>query len=435
MTSLKAVNEATRIVTDIAWRNIWRNPIRSCLTVFSLAIGITLIVFYAALLKGMIGQMEGFVTDIALGDFQIHRQTYIDDNDPYAAIPARILDTLETHYPQLNFAPRLYAAALASSQEQSVGVLIKAIDEKREGKSTLLLEQIGQGELDFNHIKESKDGIPIYPVIIGKLWAKNLALSIGDEVVLMGQAWDGSIANGLFYVAAIMGTIDPGFDRSGLLMSQQTFNTYMQDIGAYHEIIVSLPDTAEPDLIKADMNGLLKRLQETLDVERDGALVLRSWQEINKPLSDMINLSQTMIGFIGGIIAFLASLGVLNTLLMAIHERRKELGVLLVIGMKKSWVFSMVLVESLLLALWACGIGCALGYLVVSYFSINPIDLSSYLPEGYDFAGMSFAPVMNVEFDVSSLAQASSIMLGVCLLASLIPSWQTLRLQPIEVVS
>ena len=95
----------------------------------------------------------------------------------------------------------------------------------------------------------------------------------------------------------------------------------------------------------------------------------------------------------------------------------------------------MVLIESILLTLWSCILGSGLGFMVVSYFTARPIDLSGYLPEGYDFAGMSFSPVMNVAFDPDSLTQASLIMLGVCLAASLIPSWRILKLKPIEVVS
>ena len=87
----------------ISWRNIWRNPVRSILTISSLAAGLALVLFYTALLEGMTEQMADYATDISTGHIQIHRQAFIDDQDVYATLPWSYLEKLEKQFPEMNF--------------------------------------------------------------------------------------------------------------------------------------------------------------------------------------------------------------------------------------------------------------------------------------------------------------------------------------------
>jgi len=121
-------------------------------------------------------------------------------------------------------------------------------------------------------------------------------------------------------------------------------------------------------------------------------------------------------------------------MLMAVHERTHEFGILLAIGMKRRWLLFMVLVESFFLALVSAAVGSGIGLVINFYFEEYGIDFSKSMPEGYDWGGMIFEPVMKGYLEPMDLIYASLLMIVVTMLASLIPSWQTIRLKPAEVM-
>jgi ABC-type antimicrobial peptide transport system permease subunit len=122
----------------------------------------------------------------------------------------------------------------------------------------------------------------------------------------------------------------------------------------------------------------------------------------------------------------------LNTMLMAVYERTHEFGILLAIGMKRRWLMLMVVFESLFLALVSAAAGALVGVLVGRYFQEHGIDFSASLPDGFDFAGIVFEPVMRGYVEPEQVVYASILMIVVAMLASLVPSWRTVRLTPAE---
>ena len=218
----------------VAWRNIWRNPVRSILTICALMAGLVMVILYAALLEGMTRQMVRYATEVSTGHLQIHRQMYIDDRDPYATIPWTYLKEIEDRFPEINAAPRLYASGLDSTSLSSTGVLIQAIDPVREKRVTQLFGHIRKGSFDFEPVKNPGMANLRHRVMIGAQLAKNLQIEIGDELILVTQAIDGSIGNDLFDVAAIMKPLEPNFDRSGVLMSVEAFKDLMYLEDGFH---------------------------------------------------------------------------------------------------------------------------------------------------------------------------------------------------------
>ncbi|MGM0594687.1 MAG: ABC transporter permease [Pseudomonadota bacterium] len=419
----------------IAWRNLWRNPIRSLLTISALAGGLVMVILYATLLEGMTRQMVASATEVNTGHLQLHRQGFIDDRDLYATLPDSWLERLAETLPEGSVAPRLYAAALASSGEHAAGAMLKAIDPQREPKVTKLLGHVRHGKVDLGVAGHTPSGVPRHNVLVGAKMARNMQLQPGSELILVTQAVDGSIGNGLFRVAAILRPIEPGFDRSGVLMSIDAFRELLYLQQGYHELAIRLDD-AEP------LSTVQGRLQERVAAwwqadpadELGGEPVLRSWRQLTPAVADLLALSETMLLVIGLIIIGLASLGMLNTMLMAVHERTHEFGILLAIGMKRRWLLGMVLLESLLLALVAALLGSLLGTLLSLYLQRHGIDFSAAMPDGYDWAGIVFEPVIRGHFEPQQLLTPCLLMLAVTLVASLIPSWRTVRLKPAEVM-
>ena len=421
------------LLVFVAWRNLWRNPVRSGLTISALAGGLVMVILYSALLEGMVDQMIASATERSTGHIQLHRQAFLDDRDLYATLPDDWTADLEEAINGIHTAPRLYAAGLASAQQSSYGVMIQAVDPARERRVTRMLDQLRAGTAAIGQM--SDDERPRHQVLIGAQLARNMQLSPGSELVLVTQAADGSIGNDLYRVAGILKPLSPDFDRSGVLMSVDAWRALMYLEEGVHELAVRLD---RPDELTATQQRIRERIDRQVAAapldELGGPAVVRNWREINPTVADMLALSQTMLLIIGVIVIGLAAMGVLNTMLMAIHERTHEFGILLAIGMKRRWLLAMVLCESFFLSLVAAAVGVAGGLGVVAWLGEDGIDFSGALPDGYDWAGMVFEPVIPLHLVAGHVVDATLLLIAITLLATLIPSWRLSRLTPAEVM-
>ena len=417
----------------IAWRNIWRNPVRSILTICALAAGLVMVILYAALLEGMTGQMVRYATEVSTGHLQIHRQMYIEERDPYAILPWTYLQEIENRFPEINAAPRLYASGLASTNLSSTGVIIQAVDPARENQVTQLIQHIRSGSIDFEPVTSEGFTNIHHRVMIGAQLAKNLQIKIGDELILVTQAIDGSIGNALFDVAAVLKPLEPNFDRSGVLMSIESFQDLMYLESGFHELAIKLDKVSTLAEYQDAITQQLQTLSDTDPLDSlGGRPLVRNWRELSVAVSDMLDLSKSMIWIIGFIVVALASLGMINTMMMAIYERTHEFGVLLAIGMKRLWLVLMVLIEASILALVSAIVGTVLSVLIIKIILKNGIDFSQLMPDGFDWAGVVFEPVMQLDMLLQHILIACLLMYVVTLIASLIPSWRIGRLKPVE---
>jgi putative ABC transport system permease protein len=419
----------------IAWRNIWRNPVRSLLTIAALGGGLVMVILYAALLEGMTRQTVRYATELSTAQLQVHRQAFIDDQDIYATLPWDYIGQIEQAVPGVIVAPRLYAAGLASSGDSSSGVMIKAIDPQRERQVTSLLEHMRSGEARLDLASTPDEALKRYNVIVGAQLAKNMHLSIGEELVLITQAVDGSIGNALFRIAGILRPAEPNFDRMGVLMSIEAFQYLMYLENGFHELAIKTPELTDLEQPQQAIAELLQRLdaQHPLD-ELGGKAVVRNWHELLPAVSDMLEMSKSMVYIVGFIIVGLASLGMLNTMLMAVHERTQEFGILLSIGMSRWWLLLMVMFESLCLALVSALAGTVVGILISDYFETHGIDFSESMPDGYDWGGIIFEPVMYGYLLPGDVIDSAILMVCIAMFASVVPSWRTVRLKPAEVL-
>lgn len=428
---IRAVNftpAVLRILCFMAWRNIWRYPVRSALTGTALLSGLVMVILYGALLEGMRLQMEEQAKAVNTGDMQIHHASFVQDEDLYALIPSRVLEHLEERFSDLGFAPRLYTSMLASTEERATGVMVKGVDVQREPGVTILLSKLRSGEANLGRLEPGRaekatESRP-WQVLVGTQLAKTLQLDPGAELVLVGQAADGSIANGLFRVAGVMAPVDPAFDRAGVLMSVPAWRELMAMPDGYHELAIRLPAGAEAESILQALRDELQTLPEDW--------VVRDWQTLVPMVANMLAMSQAMLLVIGGMVIGLASLGMLNTMLMAVHERQRELGILMALGMNGKQVVLLILLEAAWLALLAGILGCVLGWGIGHHFEQVGINFSSYLPDGYDWGGISFEPVMRGALKFSHFWQSLLLMLAVTLLSAALPAARIVRQRVVE---
>ena len=236
-------------------------------------------------------------------------------------------------------------------------------------------------------------------------------------------------------VAGVLRPAEPNFDRMGVLMSIEAYQYLMYLNEGFHELALKGHDLGSLETAQQAIEHQLQELagEQPLD-ELGGIALVRNWRQLTPAIADMLELSRTMVLIVGFIIVGLASLGMLNTMLMAVHERTHEFGILLSIGMSRWWLLLMVMFESLFLALVSALVGSGVGFMVASYFEEHGIDFSGSMPDGYDWAGIVFEPIMYGYVEPQQLLQGSLLMITITLLASIIPSWRTVRLKPAQVL-
>ena len=401
------------IFLKIAWRNILRSRYRSLITVLAVAMGFASLIFIRAFVDGADYQMIENYTNLISGHIQIHRLGFQLNMglDKSISSPDKIETILRDSPRIIAFSPRVKEFVLASSAEHSSGILLLGVDPDAELKVTELNKRLRKGEFLSNDDQ----------IIIGKDLASSLDVGLGDKVVLMGQAFDGSLANAAYRVSGIMDTgaeeLDKGLAIITLHAAQELF--VLED--KVSEIAIRTRSLNEVEAIAKQLKGALN----------DDALETLTWKEISPVLAQWIEFDIAFINIILLVVLLVVAAGILNTLLMATLERVKEFGIMLALGTKRAQIISMIGFESLILGL----IGIALGYIagigISIYFRFNGIHLAAFskaLDEYY--TGSIVYPRLSSGY----LLSYGTVILVTCIVVSLYPAWRAANLKPVEAI-
>jgi len=398
----------------MAWRNIWRNPRRSLITLSAMTFSLTLMIVATNLIEGMNRQMVGYAADRSLGHMQAHAEGYYEDKGLHDTLPLAILERFGEG--EFRAAPRAYTFGLASLGEKSAGVRIQGIDPQQEREVTELWKHLLQGR--YLLPGEAK------AVILGRKIAKTLNARPGSEIALITQAADGSLGNDLYQVVGVLKTLDDATDRTTVIMPLTDFAELLVLPGRIHEVAIRTPNAIEVDLYKPRVVSLLAG--ENCEV--------RTWKEIAPALKDSLALNEAWTTIMLLIVFSIASLGILNTMLMAVFERMYELGLMLAVGLKPARLVRLILAETLMLAAISEVLGLGLGLLWSWRLKVKGWDLTGLFGEGFEYTGFAFENVLRAAFWPEGMLRCMGIMLLISGLAGLYPSVKAARLKPVEVM-
>jgi ABC-type lipoprotein release transport system permease subunit len=393
----------------MAWRNVWRNPRRSVVTIAAMALALWIMVLYSGLVDGYLIGMMADVLDHEVGDVQVFAPGYLDDPSLYTTLPAEpVIPALEAA--GYRVAPRLMAGGLAASGEQSAGALFYGVDVARDGRALTLSGQIAQGQwLD-----------PADPkgVVLGRRIAKTLGVSPGSELIVLSQATDGSMANDLFHVRGMLEPIGSSTDRSAVFMVEPTFRELLALPAGFHQLIVRIPAGAKLDDATAD----IARLSPGLDV--------RSWRRILPTVATMIDSTRAIIFIIFFIVYIAIGILILNAMLIAVFERIREFGVMKAIGVGPWMVIGLISLETAFQAAVAVFVALLLDIPAGMYLAWHGLDVASLA--GTSVMGLSMPEVWRATFGVSTVLAPVLILLSIVAAAMLYPAIKAARIQPIE---
>jgi ABC-type lipoprotein release transport system permease subunit len=402
-------------IVSFALRNFNRARTRTWITVGAMAFACAIMIFYASLLEGWLAGMEKNAVGMDLGEFQIHGRGYRVDPDLY-----KIITDEEGMLAQLDgqgfvAAPRLYASGLAAAGNASSGIELRGVDLVREGLVTALNQHVWQGQWLAENDQAG--------VVVGRKLARILGLAVGDEVVVVAQAADGSTANELFRVRGILKSVSEGVDRSGFLMTAATFRRLMIVPQGVQQIVVKRQAPSE------NLNQATTRLSQLLPNYE-----VRNWRQLQPVLARLFEMSD--ISLVIMLLITYAAVGILtlNALLMSVFERIPEFGVMKALGFSPWGLFAMIVVESMLQVTVAVFLALAVGLPLSLYFSHHPIDFSGFVQSSSTIAGIAFDAKWYCVVTVNSVVLPILFLYLVAGLAILYPALKAAMLKPLAAI-
>lgn len=405
------------IDTKMAWRNIWRNTRRTILTIGAIAFASLLLVFMLSFQFGSYETMINTSVKIQTGHLQIQASDYQEKRDIRLVVapPAELAAILES-IPQVeSYTFRGQAFSLISSQERTYGVLVTGIDPAREARVSRLKSLIRHGGY--------LNGDDSNQALVGSILARNLRVDIGDELTVLGQGRDGSIAATVVEIKGVYSSGLDDFDRASLHIPLKTFQDVYSMQGAIHEVVTIAASLADVDEIKAAIKSAIPA------VNSKKPLTVLDWNELMPGLRQSIEMD-----LISGLIFYLllvlvVAFSILNTFLMAIFERTRELGVLMAIGTTPGRLTKVLLIESMTLTAIGIGAGIVVGSLITLYFQAHGIDFSgaSELLSQFGITGRMYP-----KLSLLSATSGPMAVLVITFLAALYPALKVQRMHPVE---
>jgi len=405
------------MIGNIAWKNVWRNKVRSLVVVLAIALGLTGGIFSSAVLKGSGDQRVREAVGRETSHLQIHNKAYAGDNEVRYVIDGDLkeLETvLDTTRTVKAWSPRVKFPAMAGSANAGTGVMVVGIDPQKEQQVTDIHSLIvDSGGSWFN-------GYRGVPVVIGQALAKKLKVHLHSRIVLTFQDLNGNLTGGAFRICGIFRTSNSVFDEMNVFVSRTDIIPLLNaGPAACHEIAILLKDA-----------GMVEQTEKILKGLYPGLLV-QNWKEIDPVLGMINDLMDLWLYLFMGIILMALGFGIINTMLMAILERTRELGVLAAIGMNKRRIFLLIMLESVFLSLTGGIIGIIMGTLFTGYTRHTGINLGS-LSEGFEAIG--YNPMLYPSLDLMFFINLTLMVIATGILASVYPARRALKLRPAEAI-
>ena len=397
---------------SFAWRNIWRNRLRSLIIIASVAIGLFSGIFVLGIYEGMMKTRIRTVIDTEVGHLQIHHPKFKDDYDPVFTISE--IEKLKKALHGLSqikcMAFRSITQGMLSTSTSSAGVQINGVIQKDENIASQLNVKIKEG-MALNPEKKNA-------ILIGWNLANKMKLKVGSKLVLTFIDSESNITSGAFRVTGIYRTDNTPLDEQNVYVHQTTLNNYLATSNASHEIVLLLHNNSEVEAVQQKLHNQFPKYS------------IKTWRE-NSPESDLMVSTINQYSFIIMVIIMIAlAFGIINTMLMSVLERTREIGMLTALGMNRLRVFLLILTETVLLTLIGVPIGLLISWIVIKYFGTAGIDISTYSETAMSSFG--FNSIIYPEFPINMIVNVMIIVISTALLAALFPSIKAIKLQPAD---
>jgi putative ABC transport system permease protein len=401
------------MLTQLAWKNIWRNKKRSLVIVMAITLGLCGGLFSGAIMMGMAESMVNSAIDRYLGHIQIHSKEF--NEDILISHNLRNINNIRESIQSLDsvaaYSERTIIEGMAQSAASSFSVKIVGVDRVAEKGVTNLNEKVIEGGYLDNSRKNQ--------ILIGKKLAERLNLGLRKKIILTFQNEQGDIIYLACRISGIFKTESSMFDESTVFLKQIDLLRSLKTSELVHEVAIRTTSSKYVD-------NVASRLKTSLP-----GLIVQTWEELAPELAFVSTSMQAFTYMFVAIILFALLFGITNNMLMSVMERIRELGILTAVGMNKMRIFLMILLETIFLSLSGGILGMILGGTLIEIFYSNGIDLSSFASGLESFgSGTILYPFLPASMYIG----LTIMILFAANIATLLPAWKATHLQPAEAI-
>lgn len=402
----------------LAWRNIWRNPTRSLVILGAISMGIWAALFMTGFATGMVRTyIDGNIANV-VAHIQVHHPDYEKEKEAKLSIPgADALTGALSQDPGVKaWSARTLASGMISSAKASRGVTIKGIVPVQEASASKLQENLKEG-VYFEQGRKMQ-------ILLGEKLAGKLKVGVRNKVVLTFQDIEGNITTGAFRISGLFASSNSVFDETQVFVQQEDLASLL---------LGSLPQQSVP----IHEIAIIGTVPEEIGAVRDAIVQKFPGVKANtyRELAPELELYESQINYISLVYLVIVMLalvfGIINTMLMSVLERYRELGMLMAIGMNKARIFGMILLETLLLTLAGAPLGIGAGALSIYYFSINPLDLSAFASSLNQYG---LGTRIYFETNPYVYSQITILLILTAFVSALYPAIRAIRLKPVEAI-
>ena len=400
-------------IIKVSWRNLWRNPIRTNVTISAVAICIAILIIFQSMIVGLIEKAKFNTTNLIIGEVQIHVEDYFDDRSIYKSL--QNIEEIHSVAKENNIGlvERSYGFGLISSGTKSAGTQFWGINPESELQHFDFANHIDKGNFLTN--------TSLKKIVLGKKLASSIAADIGTELVVFVQGADGSLGNELFYVSGILKNMADNIDRGAAMILREDFDILFSTNNLIHEIALNSKGRLESE----EIQKLVSAKTTGVDVE--------TWQQLMPTIAmmteKMIVFMRTLFSLIFGIAA---SLGVMNTMIMSTYDRMREFGIIRAIGTTPWRILKQVSLEAILMTIFSSIIGVVVGLSVALYFQKYGFDVSG--SGNMSFGGVVMDPIWRANVSVGIVFLPVVLMILVSTVASIYPASIAARMKPVEAI-
>lgn len=399
------------MLTKIASRNIWRSKKRSLIIIIAVSIGLWAGIFIMAFYNGMIEQRINSAIAGELSHIQLHHPEFTKEYEIKYYLPEgkKILETIGKDSKTKATAGRIILKGMIASASGSSGITINGVMPAEEQALTNLSGKIIKGNY-FNPQKNNE-------IILSEKIRKKLKLDLNKKTILTFQDKEGNLASAAFRITAIYKTTNTPYDDSNVFVKITDIDSLAGIPNEINEIAVLLPS-----------NQLLDESQENLKQKFPGTEI-KNWMEIAPELGLTVSVGDQMVFIFMGIILLALAFGIVNTMMMAVLERTREIGMLLALGMNKFKIFMMILLETFFLILAGCPVGILLAFTTIGITQRTGINFSRFsdVYSSFGYSSIIYPSLTSRQFVIIML-----LVLLTALFSALFPARRALQLNPAE---
>jgi putative ABC transport system permease protein len=401
------------MLIKIAWRNIWRNRTRSLIIIIAITLGLWAGVFLTGFSWGMYDARIETIISKESSHLQLHHEKFRED---YMA--KHVISYLNAYELVLNqdpsiksYSSRLVVSSMVASSRSSLGLRVSGIDTTAEKSTTQLDQKITQG-VYFK--KKGRNQI-----LISEKTADKLKLRLGKKLILTFQDVEGELISASFRIVGLFKSGNSLYDESNAFVQQENLAPLLKSYGGVQEIAVLMNDERE----MANLQTKLKTINHNIKVE--------NWRELDPLMEYAIDSFDTSMQVVIGIIMIALAFGIINTMLMSILDRVRELGMLMAIGLNKTKLFVMIMLETLFLSIIGAPLGMLLAYITILVTGKVGIELTS-MESGMEMMGFSSTVYPVVLPD--QFWKIGIMVFMVTFISAIFPIMKAMRLDPAKAI-